>query len=251
MAVVASLALTTGCGKSDDAGKFSGAESGSGTVTKVDPATAATVTGTVAFEGTAPAEAPVTVTDDHCNAGAAANTPEVTNDVVVTDGKLANVFVYVSGGLEGRTFETPKEPATLDQKGCRYHPHVLGVMVGQPVKIVNSDETLHNVHAQPAKNDGFNLAQPTAGMTTTKTFDHEEVMVPVTCDVHGWMHSYVGVVSNPFFAVTPTNGSFSLRGLPPGTYTVTAWHEKFGKQQQQVTVGAKESKAITFTFKAG
>jgi hypothetical protein len=250
VATLASIALAiVGCDKSKDAA--SNEKGATGDYTQVDPATAATVTGKVTFEGTVPPQAPVQITDDACAAHAGTLTPEVTQDVVVTDGNLANVFVYVSAGLEGKRFATPADTVQLDQLGCRYHPHVLGMMVNQPLKIVNSDATLHNVHAQPSKSEAFNLAQPNEGMSNVKTFDHEEVMVPVSCDVHGWMRSYIGVMSNPFFAVTPKDGSFSLEGLPPGTYTVTAWHEKYGTQQQQVTVGPKESKQITFTFKAG
>jgi hypothetical protein len=245
-----SASVLVGCGKSREDELFGEAGGdGEGSVAKIDSATAATVAGNVVFEGAAPAPTPVDMSADAvCTAS-----PEAAagaGDVSIKDGKVANVFVYVSKGLEGQRFEAPKEPAVLDQKGCRYHPHVVGMMVGQPLKISNSDPTLHNVHPTPKKNKGFNQAQPNQGMVTEKTFGDEEVMIPFSCDVHGWMRSYVGVLTHPFFGVSGDDGAFSLKGLPPGTYTVSAWHEKFGEQKQEVTVGAKESKNITFTFKA-
>jgi plastocyanin len=241
------LTLLSACGNKEDElfGEAGGSDGGA--AAKIDPATAATIAGSVVFEGAAPAATPVDMSADGvCAAGSTATA----DDVVVTNGKVANVFVYVSKGLEGQRFETPKEPALLDQKGCRYHPHVLGVMKGQTIKISNSDPTMHNVHPTPKTNKGFNIAQTSAGTVHEKTFDAEEVMIPFSCDVHGWMRSYVGVLSHPFFGVSGNDGAFSLQGVPPGTYTVTAWHEKFGEQKQEVTVGAKESKNITFTFKA-
>jgi plastocyanin len=216
----------------------------------VDPATAATITGVVNFEGTAPAPTPVKMESDPvCNAAAGSVKPEETQEVVVTGGKLANVFVYVSGGMEGKSFPAPAEAASLNQEGCRYHPHVLGVVVGQTLKIKNSDATLHNVHGTPAKNKQFNIAQASQGKENDIVFDQEEVMIPISCDVHGWMRSYVGALPHPFFATSGTDGAFSIKGLPPGDYTLTAWHEKLGKQEQKVTVAAKDTKNITFSFK--
>ncbi|HVK40706.1 MAG TPA: carboxypeptidase regulatory-like domain-containing protein [Candidatus Kapabacteria bacterium] len=250
LAALVSASILGGCGKSREDELFGEADGdGGGSVAKIDPATAATVAGSVVFEGTAPAPTPIDMSSD----GICAASPDAKSgagDIQIKDGKVANVFVYVSKGLEGQRFEAPKEAATLDQKGCRYHPHVVGMMVGQPLKISNSDPTLHNVHPTPKKNKGFNQAQPNQGMVFEKTFPDEEIMIPFSCDVHGWMRSYVGVLSHPFFGVSGADGAFSLEGLPPGTYTVKAWHEKFGEQEQEVTVAAKESKNITFTFKA-
>jgi hypothetical protein len=132
---------------------------------------------------------------------------------------------------------------------CRYTPHVFGVRVGQPLDITNSDPTLHNIHATPKNNAEFNQGQPIQGMKTTKTFTTPEVMVPFKCDVHGWMNAYVGVLDHPYFATTGTDGKFSLKSLPPGTYTIEAWHERLGAQTQSVTIGAKETKEVNFTFK--
>ena len=139
---------------------------------------------------------------------------------------------------------------TIDQKGCQYYPHVNAVMVGQPLEIKNDDATLHNIHAMPNVNSQFNEGQPVQGMVSTKKFDKVE-MTPfkIKCDVHGWMKSYMAVMPHPFYAVSQANGSFTIANLPPGQYTVVAWHEKYGQQEQKVTVGAKESKALSFTFK--
>jgi hypothetical protein len=147
-------------------------------------------------------------------------------------------------------FDPPTEVAHIDQKGCRYHPHVFGVRVGQQIEISNSDDTLHNIHAMPKSNPEFNTAQPMQNMKMTQKFDKPEIMVPFKCEVHGWMNAYVGVVDNPYFAVSDESGKFELKGLPPGTYTIEAVHEKMGTQTASVTIGEKETKDISFTFKA-
>jgi len=170
-------------------------------------------------------------------------------DVVVNaNGTLKNVFVYVKQGLEGKTFPAATQPAKLDQQGCLYAPRVLGLQVNQPLEIVNSDATLHNVNCKPAKSKPFNIAQPVKGMKSTKTFTAPEVMVKCACNVHPWMASYIGVLEHPVFGVTGDDGSFSLAGLPAGQYTLEAWHEKFGTQTQTVTVGGGETKTAEFTF---
>ena len=150
------------------------------------------------------------------------------------------------------TFPAPTTPVVLDQRGCRYVPHVFGVQVGQPIEILNSDPTLHNIHATPKTNTEFNTAQPIQGMKTTHTFTAKEadVVVPFKCDVHGWMNASAGVLDHPYFAVTKPDGTFSIPNLPPGTYTLAAWHERLGTQDADVTVAAKESKSdANFTFK--
>lgn len=220
------------------------------TVSPVDPATAGSIAGRVTFEGTAPKPQPVRMdSDPNCSQQGPGGTDETV--VVGTNGTLQNVFVYVKDGLGNLRFPVPATPAVLDQKGCRYIPHVLGVQVGQQVEILNSDPTLHNVHALPMTNQEFNTGQPIKGMKHTHTFSTKEVMVPFKCDVHGWMRAYIGVLDHPFFAVSSGDGSFTLKGVPPGTYTVEAWHESLGAQTQTVTIGASESKDdVAFTFKA-
>jgi plastocyanin len=220
---------------------------------KVDSATAGEVKGTVALDGAAPKNADIKMNADPVCVKQTAGSPQAQETFIVgKDGKsLANVFVYVKEGLSpDYSFDVPTESAKIDQQNCRYHPHVFGMRVGQKLEIVNSDPTLHNIHAMPKANTEFNNGQPIQGMKMDHTFTAKEVMVPFKCDVHGWMNAYVGVLDHPFFAVTDDEGKFDLKGLPPGTYTIEAWHEKGGTVTQSVTVGASETKDITFTMKA-
>jgi hypothetical protein len=216
----------------------------------IDQATVGEVTGTVAFEGQAPAKQRI-----HMEAvpacTEASKEPVYSEEVIVNDNKtLKNVFVYVKDGLGNRTFPTPSEPVVLDQKGCWYHPHVFGIMAGQKLEIKNSDPTNHNIHPMPQQNREWNQSQPPNSPELMQEFPRPEVMIPIKCNVHPWMKSYAGVVSNPFHSVSDDKGEFSLKGLPPGDYTIVAWQEKYGTQEQKVTIGPKESKAVTFTFKS-
>ena len=213
----------------------------------VDPATAGSISGTITLQGTPPPAARLDMsTDSYCRDQAQATDESV---VVGNGGALQNVFVYVKDGLGDRTFPVPTTAVAIDQKGCRYVPHVLGIQVGQTLDIVSSDNTLHNVHAVAQNNREFNKAQQFAAIRHTHVFGAKEIMVPFKCDVHKWMNAYVGVLDHPFFAVTGANGTFELKGLPPGTYTVEAWHEKLGTQTQTVTVGDKQASTAAFTFK--
>jgi plastocyanin len=220
--------------------------------TKVDSSTAGDVKGTVTLTGTAPKNEPIRMNADPiCIKQTQAQGPQTQETFVVSgDGKLANVFVYVKDGLGNYVYDPPSGGAKLDQHGCRYTPHVFGVRVGQPIEIINSDPTLHNIHAMPKANPEFNNGQPIQGMKMNHTFKAKEVMVPFKCDVHGWMNAYVGVLDHPYFAVSKEDGSFEIKGLPPGTYTIEAWHEKLGATTQSVTIGAKESKELSFSFDA-
>jgi plastocyanin len=165
------------------------------------------------------------------------------------NGALENVLVFVKDGVTG-TYPAPATPVVLDQKQCIYAPHVLGVMAGQPVEILNSDSTLHNIHPVPVTNVGFNIGMPIQGMKQLRTFAKPEAPFAVKCDVHSWMSAYIGVFSHPFFGVSGDQGGVELKNLPAGAYQVQAWHEKYGMQTQAVTVAAGETKEITFTFKA-
>jgi plastocyanin len=216
---------------------------------RVDESRAGRISGRVVLEGQPPANGPIKMTaDPEC----VRQNPEGARfeTIAVKDDGLENVFVYVKDGLGNYYFDVPTQPVTLDQKGCRYHPHVFGIQVGQPVEISNSDPTLHNVHAVAKANQEFNFPQPVTGMKTRRTFTRREVMVPFRCDVHTWMNAYVGVLDHPYFAVTSDGGHFELEGVPAGTYTIEAWHEKLGTQTAQVTLGEKEAKEISFTFNA-
>ena len=209
------------------------------------------VTGAVKFEGTAPAATKVKMNADPiCQQQH--TEPVMSEEVVVnSNNTLKNVFVYVKEGVSG-SYSAPTEPVVLAQKGCWYLPHVFGIQVGQPLQIVNDDATLHNVNSKSKgkTNKPFNIAQPTKDMKTEKKFSEVEVLVPFKCNVHPWMHAFAGVVNNPFYAVTDDSGNFTIKGLPAGTYTIEAVHEKYGPQTQQVTIGDGESKAAEFTFKA-
>jgi len=212
--------------------------------TPIDPATVAIIDGTVKFDGTAPKSAKIDMSQDPGCKGA--NTAE---NLVVSNGELANVFVYVKDGLGNRTFDVPKDPVVLDQKGCQYHPHVLGVMAGQTVKINNDDPTTHNIHPTPKDNREWNESQPPSSPALEKTFAREEIMLPVKCNQHPWMKMYVNVVKSPFFAVTDASGKYEIKGLPPGDYTIAFVHEKLGEQDQKVTVAPKETKVVDQSFK--
>jgi plastocyanin len=218
---------------------------------KVDMATAGDVTGTVALEGVAPRNEPIRMNADPVCVKEAKGAQTQETFVVGSDGKtLGNVFVYVKDGVGNYVFDTPTEAARIDQRQCRYIPHVFGMRVGQPLEITNSDPTLHNIHALPKNSQEFNVGQPIKDMKTTHTFSSKEVMVPFKCDVHGWMNAYVGVMDHPYYAVTGEDGKFELKSLPPGTYTIEAWHERLGPMTQSVTLAAKDSKEVNFTFKA-
>ncbi len=218
-------------------------------VTSAPSADAATVTGLVKLEGTAPKMPPLQMAADPYCQSQHKNAPVLDEEVVIgPGGELANVFVYVKN-VNGN-YPAPSTPAVIDQHGCQYRPHVVALQVGQPLQIRNDDATLHNVHAMPNANAQFNEGQPVQGMVSTKKFDKAEIQpFRIKCDVHGWMKSYMAVLPHPYHSVSQMNGTFSIGNLPPGTYTLTAWHEKYGTQEQQVTVGAKESKPVTFTFK--
>jgi len=242
------LILIAGCGKKEAPSEQPAAkpEAAAAPAAKIDPATVATVSGVVKFDGTAPKPQKIDMSQDPACKG--------TNDtetVVVDGGNLANVFVYVKDGAGNYSFDVPKEPAKLDQQGCRYHPHVLGVMAGQTVQIINSDNTTHNIHPSPKDNREWNESQPPKAAPLDKDFARQEVLIPVKCNQHPWMKMYIGVVKSPFFAVTGKDGKYELKGLPPGTYTIAAVHEKYGEVDQTVTVAAKDSKTQDFTFKAG
>ncbi|HZU44855.1 MAG TPA: carboxypeptidase regulatory-like domain-containing protein, partial [Terriglobales bacterium] len=177
--------------------------------------------------------------------------PNTSESLVVDNGDVENVFVYVKDGLGDRTFDVPKDPVTINQQGCRYHPHVLGVMAGQPIKIENSDDTTHNIHPTPKDNREWNESQPPKSAPLDKSFAREEIMLPVKCNQHPWMKMYVNVVKSPFFAVTDKSGKYTIKGLPPGTYTLAFVQEKLGETDEKVTVGPKDTKTVDVTLKEG
>lgn len=244
---IPAVALLLACGKSD---RPASNDAPADTPAAVPgPSGRATVSGSIRLAGRAPANPAIDMTEEPKCKARYATTP--TQPLVVTGGNggLANVFVYVKAGLpEGAVYPPAATPATIDQQGCLYHPRVVGVMVGQELAIGNSDSLLHNIKALGKTNRPFNISQPAAGMTTKRTFSAAEVMVPLECSVHGWMHAWVGVLSHPYFATTSPDGSFTIANLPAGTYTIEVWHEVFGSQTATVTVADDETKAADFTY---
>lgn len=211
--------------------------------------TGASVRGVVRFQGKAPAPKPINMAADPSCAKLHPS-PVMWQDIMVDgQGGLQNVVVFVSEGLGDRTFDPPTEPAVVDQKGCVYQPHVLAVRANQKLDLVNDDSTAHNIHPQPTNNREWNKAEP-PGAKMEDSFAREEVAIPVKCNIHPWMKGYIAVFKHPYFAVTGKDGSFDLTNLPPGTYTLKAWHEKLGTSVQTVTIGANETKEISFVFKS-
>jgi hypothetical protein len=210
----------------------------------VDKSTAGTITGAVVFRGPVGKFKTIDMTQDP----ACPTDPQTPDIMVVNNGKLANVFVYIKDGLGQFAFPAPSELAVLDQKGCRYAPHVLAVMANQPLKILNSDLTEHNVHPMPKNNADWNESQMARGAPLVKNFPHPEIMMPVQCNQHPWMKAYVNVLPHPYFAVSAQDGTFQIKDLPPGEYTLAAVHEKLGEQTMKIKIGEKEVVKTSFVF---
>ncbi|MBI1883842.1 MAG: hypothetical protein HYS08_06510 [Chlamydiae bacterium] len=208
----------------------------------------ATLTGKVHLEGTPPPQEKIKMDADPVCQMQHSSDVFAERWVVNGNGTLRNVLIYIKEGLGDKTFPAPSEPVVLDQKGCQYHPHVMGIQVGQTLKIVNSDDTLHNVHGKTKEMSLFNLAMPFKGLELEQKFEKAD-MIKFVCEVHPWMAAYAGVFNHPFFAVSGEDGSFEIKNLPAGTYGVEAWHEKLGTQTQNVTVTETDSKAVDFSFK--
>lgn len=212
---------------------------------------AATLTGKATYEGKVPQFKPINMdADPVC---VAHHSEEVVPEVLVLGDPetktMGNVFVRVTNGLPQKSYEVPAEPFVLTQAGCRYRPHMLAVRTGQPIRILNPDGTLHNVHALPKVNEEFNLAMPKFRKEVTKTFDKAEpVPFPIKCDVHPWMGAWISVMDHPFFDVTAPDGQYRIENLPPGTYEIEAWHEKLPAQKVTVTLAEGDTQEINFTF---
>ena len=202
-----------------------------------------TVSGTIKFDGAAPAPAKIQMEgDDFC---AKANPNASSESVVVNGDKLQNVIVYVKDGLKN-SFNVPGDPVVLDQKNCQYSPHVVGLQAKQQLKVTTSDETTHNIHPQPKNNKEWNKSQPPKGEPIVETFARSEV-IPVKCNQHPWMKAYIGVFNSPFYAITDKDGHYEIKGLPPGEYTIEAWHEKLGTATDKVTVTENGKQTLDFS----
>ena len=251
------LALGSACTKSENPSGPSGNESAA-----AGPYSGptGTISGVISFTGTPPAPKKIdTSADPVCGQ---ANPNLTTDDTVVKDGKLANVFVYVqesTGAVEGGkkltdyTWATPTTVAQLDQNGCHYKPHILGVQTNQKITITNSDHTQHNIHWTPKNNPEWNQSQPNGAPAIEKSFNRAEVLVPVKCNQHPWMRAYIGVMRTPFFSVSGDTGAYEIKGVPAGKYTVIAWREggtAGSEQKSEVTVTGNGSAKADFSFGA-
>ena len=216
---------------------------------KVDPATAATVSGRVVFDGPSAPRAKLPVEKDPYCVDAIGSSIASEAILVGDRGALRNVFVYIKDGLD-RTTRSIRRPGRRADRGHANRRRTLGLQVGQPLVILNSDATLHNVHGRAMANQEFNIGQPVAGMRYTRTFTAPEIMVSLTSDIHSWMSAYVGVVPHPFFAVSGPDGSFAIDGVPSGTYVLEAWHETLGTATERVVVNTGQTTTVSFTFRS-
>lgn len=214
----------------------------------VDAATAGSVSGVVKFEGT-PRKMRAINMAAVPNCAQLHSSPAMTEDVVLGDnGTLQNVVVYLKGDFSRYSFDPPKSSVTIDQKGCGYNPHVLALMTGQELQVVNSDRTAHNINAAPKLNRRWNESQGAGASPFTEVFARAEIGVPVKCNVHTWMKAYISVFSHPYFQVTHEDGSFRIDNVPPGTYTLAAWHELYGTKEQTITIEKKQDETVSLTF---
>jgi hypothetical protein len=239
------MAVTACGGAADDTGPRDAATAAA----PVEIADPGVIVGNVAFTGTPPAPEPIDMRSEPACLEKHADAPRRYVVQVNENGTLRDVFVYVREGLD-MTFPTPAEARELDQEGCIYRPHIVGLQTGQTLSIHNSDPVLHNVNTRPSINRGFNISQPREGMTSQRSFSSPEIMIPVRCDVHGWMHAYIAVLDHPYFAVTGEDGSFRIENLPPGDYVIETWHEQYGTQTSNVSVPPNGTAEVSFTYSA-
>jgi plastocyanin len=245
LALCALLLIAAGCKKSSTGTSTQPQKN----YTTIDWANSGTITGTIHFTGKAPKRIPIDMGQDPVCSLASAN---LTEQYVVDNGGLENVFVYIKSGLGDKAYAPPSKPVVMDQKGCRYDPHVIGVMPGQPIEFTNSDNTMHNVHMIPtlSTNQAVDVSEAPNGPGENRTLSTPELMIPVRCNNHPWMEAFVNVVANPFYAVSEDGGHFTIKGVPPGTYTVVTDHEKLGEKTTTVTVAPHQTATVNVTYAA-
>ena len=240
---VVAAGLFIGCGKSQSSESV-------GPTRTVDPATAGSIVGTVTYNGPVPILPPIDMSASPACVQANPSPVRPPGILVGDGGTLANVAVFVKEGIGNYTFDAPTTPAILSQKNCLYEPHVMALMTNQPFEIENDDPTMHNVHPMPKHNRQWSNSQPAGSAALKSVFSRPEFAMPVLCNIHPWMRAFVFVFDHPYYAITPKSGVFTLSNLPPGTYTIEAWHESLGTLDQVVTIGPRESKVVAFTFKS-
>jgi len=248
MVMLAAVLIAVGCKGTKN--KNTASEEAGGKPQYASKGDEGTITGKISYDGPAPELKKIDMSQDANCAGSSGD--KTADDILVADGKLANVFVYLKGGpVDKFSFPTPSDPVTLDQQGCRYHPRVIGIQTNQPFKVTNSDSTTHNIHPSPKVNQEWNQMQAQGAPPIEKKFPRPETLIPVKCNQHPWMKANIGVLAHPYFAVSAKDGTYTIKNVPPGTYTLVFWHETKGEQTQQVTIAAKESKTQDITYKAG
>ncbi len=240
--------LLAGCSQKQPAAKPASAAEPQPAYFQVDPATAVSVSGTVQFSGRKPSPKPINMSEDPACVEAHHGKPVDESLVVGPKNGLANVFVYIEQGLEGKTFATPTTHVVIDQTGCWFVPRVIGLQTGQVFEVVNSDPVTHNIHPRATVNREWNHSQGPGDPPIQRRFTQPEVIIPVKCNIHSWMHAYIGVLTHPYFAVSNAAGAFEIPNLPPGTYTIAAWQEKLGTQHQTLTVKPGEKANLHFVF---
>jgi hypothetical protein len=215
----------------------------------VDPATAGSISGEIRYTGKRPVRKAIDMSNDPACVEAHHGKAVDESLVVSPNGSLANAFIYVKEGLQGKHFEAPSTPIVIDQNGCWFRPRIVGIQTGQVFEVRNSDPVTHNIHPMAQINREWNHSQGAGDPPMVRKFLKPEVMIRVKCNVHSWMHAFIGVVDNPYFAVSKENGSYSIENLPPGTYTIGFWQEALGTQERQITVAPHSNTQVNLTFK--
>lgn len=248
-ALAALMCLLAGCGSQRKPESQAAPSEAVLPAAHIDAATAGSIRGSIRFHGTKPLMPAIDFSSNPTCQREHHGKSVRSEAVVVNDnGTLRNTFVWIKSGLPKARWEAPAATVQLDQDGCVYHPHVLALMVGQDLEVLNSDEVNHNVHLEAAVNPASNDSEHPRAETLHKRFAAEEILFPVTCSVHPWMRAYIAVVSHPFFAVTGGDGTYELKGVPPGDYTVETVHEKYGRQERQITVAPSRPETADFVY---